>query len=74
MNKLSEYYKKTCQTLSEGMMPGAYNKLKEAFPKYFDEINDKLDQDFTESGIDEYRETMVRGFKKVDKWGGNNVL
>lgn len=68
MNELSKYFCKTAQTLSEGMKEGAYGKLKEAYPEYFKEINDKLDNNFTKEGIDEYRETYIRGFKKVGVW------
>jgi hypothetical protein len=68
MNGLSRHFKKTCEILSKGMKPGAYNKLKEAYPEYFKTINDKLDNNFTIEGIDEYRETYIRGFKKVGMW------
>lgn len=68
MSKLSEHFKETCEILSKGMKPGAYNKLKDAYPEFFKQINEQLDQDFTESGIDTYKKTMIRGFKKVGMW------
>jgi uncharacterized membrane protein YvbJ len=68
MNELALYFKKTAQTLSEGMKEGAYNKLKKAYPNFFKETNDTLDADFTFKGIDKYREVMIEGFKKVNMW------
>jgi hypothetical protein len=68
MNELALYFKKTAQILSEGMKEGAYNKLKKAYPNFFKETNDKLDNDFTIKGIDEYREVMIEGFKQESLW------
>ena len=68
MNGLSEYFKSACQELSEGMKPGAYKTVKKAFPKFFDQVNEKLDDNFTIKGVDEYKETMIRGFKKCNMW------
>jgi len=68
MNQVSEYFSKACNELSEGMKEGAYQSLKAAYPKFFTEINEKLDHNFTIEGINEYRETMIRGFKKNKMW------
>lgn len=68
MNGLSKHFKDACEELSRGMKKGAYDKLKNAYPKFFNETNKALDDNFTIEGIDEYKETLIRGFKKVEAW------
>ena len=68
MNGLSKHFKDACQELSRGMNKGAYDKLKNAYPKFFKETNKGLDDDFSIKGIDKYKETMIKGFRKVEAW------
>ena len=68
MSGLSEYNRQASIELSQGMKPGAYQKLKEVHPKVLADTEAKLEANFTEAGIDEYKKALIRGFKKIGYW------
>ena len=49
---------------------GGYEVLKKEYPERLAEIEEALDQDFTEQGINSYILSMQKGLKKVKHWEG----
>ena len=68
MSGLKEYIRQASVELSQGMKPGAYEKLKETHPKVLADTEAKLEADFIMEGIDNYKAALIRGFKKIGYW------
>lgn len=68
MSNISKEFCDTTQEISKGMRAGALASLKEKFPNKYKAINDKLDNNFTQDGIKEFKNSIIKGFKKIDMW------
>ena len=62
---ITEYSKYTAERISEGYVPGGYQKLKEAYPKRFTAMEKDLEENFTKEGLDIYRERMIKGLTAI---------
>ena len=65
---LTEYSKYTAERISEGYVPGGYEKLKESYPKRFTAMEKDLEDNFTKKGLDIYRERMIKGLKAINHY------
>ena len=59
------YSKYTAERISDGYVPGGYQKLKESYPKRFKAMEKDLEDNFTKEGLDIYRERMIKGLTAI---------
>lgn len=62
---LTEYSKIIAEQISEGYVPGGYQKLKEAYPKRFEAMEKDLEDNFTHEGLKIYRDRMIKGLRSI---------
>ena len=62
---LTGYSKVIAEQISDGYVPGGYQKLKEAYPKRFDAMEKDLEGNFTKEGLRTYRDRMIKGLKSI---------
>jgi len=65
LSDLAAYFNEACRELSGKMKPGAYAKLKEAFPDNLRRLEAELEGQWDKAGIDRYLKRMIDGFRKI---------
>lgn len=66
--QIDDYAKYTIEKIGEGHIAGGYKKLKEAYPNKIKELEEDLENNFTQDGLKEYRIRLVNGLKKIGHW------
>lgn len=69
MGSIEEYYAiNACRRISTGMKKGGYNKLKQTYPNEFRAMEEKLERNFTQDGVNNYVTDMINGLKAIGYW------